>query len=183
MALGDTIRALTGNYKWTANSWNQNAELEMVVCAVGGSSSQTTCAGEPGQAPLCQGGCHWRVAQQGWRCWHSPFPSCTVLAAAFPAWQSLDVREPYVNIPPFFVGAQGLYSLWKKAWPSLPHGKHWHIQVIVSRLFSKLRTGVFVKLGGQLGPCLLCHPPAAPCGTTAGRGTGTAESPVLMCLP
>lgn len=43
--------------------------------------------------------------------------------------------------------------------------------------------GVYVEAGGQLGPHLLCHPPAAPCGTTAGRKTGTAESPVLMWLP
>lgn len=153
MALGFTIRALTSNYKWTANSLNQNAEFEMMVCRIGGSSSQSTCAGEPGQ-----GGCHWHVAQQGWRCWHSPFPPRTALAAAFPAWQSLDARQPYVNISPSLVSAQGLYSLWNKAWPSPLHGKHWHIQVILSTLFSKLRTGVFVTLGGQLGPRLLCHP-------------------------
>lgn len=59
------------------------------------------------------------------------------------------------------MGAQGPYSLWKKAWPSLVHRKHWHIQVILSKLFSKLRTGVFVKIGGQLGP--LCHPLAVCC--------------------
>lgn len=84
----------------------------------------------------------WHVVQQGWRCWHSPFLSCTALAAAFPAWQSLDAKWLHVNIPPSLMGAQGLDSLWNKAWPSPLHGKHWHIQVILSTLFSRLRTGV-----------------------------------------
>lgn len=34
MALGYTITALISNYKWTANSWTQNAEFEMMVCTV-----------------------------------------------------------------------------------------------------------------------------------------------------
>lgn len=64
MVWGYAIRALTGNYKWIANSLNQNVRLDIMVCTVSGSSLQIPHAGEPGQVSLGQGVCHQHVAQQ-----------------------------------------------------------------------------------------------------------------------
>lgn len=64
-------------------------------------------------------------------------PGCSISCMAIPGY-----KMALGEYPPFLMGAQGLDSLWNKAWPSPLHGKHWHIQVILSTPFSKLRTRV-----------------------------------------
>lgn len=167
MALGYTVRAFIGNYKWTVDSLNQNAELEMMVCKVGGSFFRPDmleslagflCAGEG-----VTGMWHGKVEVLALLLPIPHFPGCSISCMAVSG-----CKIALLNIPPSLVDGQGLYSLWNKAWPS-PLRKHWHIQVILSMLLAKLRIWGFLKLGGQLEPHLLCHPPAAPRGTTASR--------------
>lgn len=137
MALGFTIRASTNNYKWTANSLNQNAELEMTVCRIGGSSSQTTCAGDrrawPGSSVRGRVSLACGHSKGGGAGTPPSRPGCSISCMAIPG-----CKIALYEYLPFLVSAQGLYSLWNKAWPSPLHGRHWHIQVILSMLFSKL---------------------------------------------